>query len=140
MTDWQAKANEQKENYLNDLISLVKIPSVRDDSKATDEYPLGPAPAQALSAFLEMAEQDGFKTKNIDNLVGYAEWGQGDETLAILAHLDVMPAGNGWESEPFDPIIKDGNLIGRGVSDDKGPGMAAYYAMKTLKDMGGGLQ
>ena len=136
MTDWQAKANEQKENYLNDLISLVKIPSVRDDSKATDEYPLGPAPAQALSAFLEMAEQDGFKTKNIDNLVGYAEWGQGDETLAILAHLDVMPAGNGWESEPFDPIIKDGNLIGRGVSDDKGPGMAAYYAMKTLKDMG----
>lgn len=136
MTDWLQKATEQKENYLNDLIALIKIPSVRDDTQASEKYPLGPAPAQALSAFLEMAEQDGFKTKNIDNLVGYAEWGEGDETLAILAHLDVMPAGNGWDSDPFDPIIKDGNLIGRGASDDKGPGMAAYYAMKTLKDMG----
>lgn len=136
MTDWLQKAQAQKEDYLNDLIALIKIPSVRNDAEATDEYPLGPAPAQALSAFLEMAKQDGFKTKNIDNLVGYAEWGEGDETLAILAHLDVMPAGNGWKTDPFDPVIKDGNLYGRGASDDKGPGMAAYYAMKALKDMG----
>lgn len=136
MTDWLKTAEAQKENYLNDLTALIKIPSVRDDSKATDEYPLGPAPAQALKAFLEMADQDGFRTKNIDNLVGYAEWGEGDQTLAILAHLDVMPAGNGWETDPFNPVIKNGNLIGRGASDDKGPGMAAYYALKTLKDMG----
>lgn len=136
MTDWLKKATAQKENYLNDLTALIKIPSVRDDQQATDEYPLGPAPAQALKAFLEMADQDGFRTKNIDNLVGYAEWGEGDQTLTILAHLDVMPAGNGWETDPFDPVIKDGNLIGRGVSDDKGPGMAVYYALKTLKDLG----
>lgn len=77
-----------------------------------------------------------FELRNIDNVVGYAEWGEGDETVAILAHLDVMPAGNGWDSDPFDPIIKDGNFIGRGSSDDKGPGLAAYYALKTLKDMG----
>lgn len=136
MIDWQSKANEQKDEYLNDLTSLIKIPSVRDDSKATDEFPLGPKPAQALNAFLEMAQQDGFKTKNIDNLVGYAECGDGDETLAILAHVDVMPAGEGWDTEPFDPVIKDGNIYGRGASDDKGPGLAAYYALKTLKAMG----
>ena len=136
LTDWLKAAEAQKENYLNDLIALMKIPSVRDDSAASDEYPLGPRPAQALKAFLEMAEQDGFKTKNIDNLVGYAEWGEGDETLAILAHLDVMPAGKGWDTDPFDPVIKDGNLYGRGASDDKGPGMAAYYALKYLKDQG----
>lgn len=136
MTDWLKAAEAQKENYLNDLVALMKIPSVRDDSAATDEYPLGPRPAQALKAFLEMADQDGFKTKNIDNLVGYAEWGEGDETLAILAHLDVMPAGKGWDTDPFDPVIKDGNLYGRGASDDKGPGMAAYYALKYLKDQG----
>lgn len=135
MIDWQAKAQQQKEDYLNDLISLMKIASVRDDSQATDEFPLGPKPAQALTIFLEMAQQDGFRTKNIDNVVGYAEWGEGDETLAILAHLDVMPAGNGWDTDPFDPVIKDGKLYGRGASDDKGPGMAAYYALKTLKDM-----
>ncbi|BAP85368.1 dipeptidase PepV [Paucilactobacillus hokkaidonensis JCM 18461] len=135
MTDWKTKAQQQKEDYVNDLIALMKIPSVRDDSQATDEFPLGPKPAQALTIFLEMAQQDGFKTKNIDNVVGYAEWGEGDETLAILAHLDVMPAGNGWDTDPFNPVIKNGNIYGRGASDDKGPGMAAYYALKTLKDM-----
>ena len=116
MTDWLKEANAQKEDYLTDLISLMKIESVRDDEQATADYPLGPGPAQALAAFLEMADQDGFRTRNIDNLVGYAEWGEGDETLAILAHLDVMPAGNGWDTDPFDPVIKDGNLIGRGAS------------------------
>ena len=136
MTDWMEKANAQKDDYLKDLTTLVKIPSVRDDSQATADAPLGPGPAKALHAFLEMAKKDGFRTKNIDNVVGYAEWGEGDETVAILAHLDVMPAGNGWDSDPFDPIIKDGNFIGRGSSDDKGPGLAAYYALKTLKDMG----
>ena len=136
MTDWMEKANAQKDDYLKDLTTLVKIPSVRDDSQATADAPLGPGPAKALHAFLEMAKKDGFRTKHIDNVVGYAEWGEGDETVAILAHLDVMPAGNGWDSDPFDPIIKDGNFIGRGSSDDKGPGLAAYYALKTLKDMG----
>lgn len=136
MTDWQSKAQEQADEYLNDLIALMKIPSVRDDSQATKEFPLGPKPAQALHAFLEMAQQDGFKTKNIDNVVGYAECGEGEETLAILAHLDVMPAGDGWQTDPFDPVIKDGNIYGRGASDDKGPGLAAYYALKTLKSMG----
>ena len=136
MTDWLKAAKSQKKDYLTDLISLMKIPSVRDDDAATDEYPLGPRPAQALKAFLEMADQDGFKTKNIDNVVGYAECGTGDDTLAILAHVDVMPAGKGWDTDPFDPVIKDGNLYGRGASDDKGPGMAAYYALKYLKDQG----
>lgn len=136
MIDWQAKAQEQQDEYLNDLMALIKIPSVRDDTQATDEYPLGPKPAQALHAILEMAQQDGFKTKNIDNVVGYVECGEGDETLAILAHVDVMPAGDGWQTDPFDPVIKDGNIYGRGTSDDKGPGLAAYYALKTLKSMG----
>ena len=136
MIDWLKAAQSQEKDYLNDLTALMKIPSVRDDSAASDEYPSGPGPAQALAAFLEMAEQDGFRTKNIDNVVGYAEWGEGDETLAILAHLDVMPAGKGWQTDPFDPVIKDGNLYGRGASDDKGPGMAAYYALKYLKDQG----
>lgn len=136
MTDWMQAAEQQKDAYLKDLTALVKIPSVRDDEHATKEMPLGPKTAEALQAFLAMAKKDGFKTKNIDNLVGYAEIGEGDETLAILAHLDVMPAGNGWDSDPFDPVIKDGNFIGRGASDDKGPGLACYYALKTLKDMG----
>ncbi|MEY8442366.1 dipeptidase PepV [Lactobacillaceae bacterium 24-114] len=136
MTDWMKAAQTQEKDYLADLTTLLKIPSVRDDNKATDEFPLGPMPAKALQAFLDMAQKDGFRTKNIDNLVGYAEWGEGDETLAILAHLDVMPAGKGWDTNPFEPEIIDGKLYARGASDDKGPAMACYYALKYLKDQG----
>lgn len=136
MNNWLKIAQEQKDNYLKDLTTMLKIKSVRDDSQATQDAPLGPGPTAALKAFLKMADRDGFTTKNIDNVVGYAEIGSGDETVAILAHVDVMPAGNGWDSDPFDPVIKDGNLIARGASDDKGPGMACYYALKTLKEMG----
>ncbi|KRN59196.1 dipeptidase PepV [Limosilactobacillus secaliphilus] len=136
MTDWLQIAKDHQDDYLRDLTTLLKIKSVRDDTKASADAPLGPGPTAALHAFLKMAQKDGFKTKNIDNVAGYAEVGDGDETVAILAHVDVMPAGNGWDTDPFDPVIKDGKLFARGASDDKGPGMACYYALKILKERG----
>ncbi|WP_125583905.1 dipeptidase PepV [Levilactobacillus cerevisiae] len=134
--DWQKLSEQYQEDYLADLTTLVGIDSARDDSQATDEYPLGPGPAKALIAFLGLAERDGFKTKNLDNLVGYVEFGEGDDTLAILGHADVMPAGKGWHTDAFSLTEKDGNLYGRGTSDDKGPSLAAYYGLKMLKDQG----
>ncbi len=134
--NWQNEAKQRQEDYLADLTTMLRVPSFRDDSKATADAPLGPGPKQALTTFLAIAERDGFKTKNIDNLVGYAEYGEGDETLAVLAHVDEMPAGNGWDTNPFEPTIKDGKLYARGASDDKGPGMAAYYGLKIVKDLG----
>lgn len=134
--DWQKLAAQYREAYIADLTTLVGIDSARDDSLATDDYPLGPGPAKALLAFLELAKRDGFKTKNLDNVVGYVEYGEGEETLAILGHADVMPAGKGWHTDPFTLTAKDGNLYGRGTSDDKGPSLAAYYGLKMLKDQG----
>ncbi len=134
--DWQNEAGKHKDDYLTDLTTMLRVPSFRDDSKATDDAPLGPGPKEALTTFLAIAKRDGFKTKNIDNLVGYAEYGEGDETLAVLAHVDEMPAGNGWDTDPFEPTIKDGKLYARGASDDKGPGMAAYYGLKIVKELG----
>ncbi|BDZ30575.1 dipeptidase PepV [Lactiplantibacillus sp. WILCCON 0030] len=134
--DWQAEAAKHQADYLADLTTMLRVPSFRDDSQATADAPLGPGPKQALTTFLAIAERDGFKTKNIDNLVGYAEYGEGDETLAVLAHVDEMPAGNGWDTDPFEPTMKDGKLYARGASDDKGPGMAAYYGLKMVKELG----
>lgn len=134
--DWKNEATKHQDDYLADLTTMLRVPSFRDDSQATDDAPLGPGPKQALTTFFAIAERDGFKTKNIDNLVGYAEIGEGDETLAILAHVDEMPAGNGWDTDPFEPTIKDGKMYARGVSDDKGPGMAAYYGLKIVKELG----
>jgi len=134
--DWQKLAQDYRDAYIVDLKTLVSIDSSRDDSQATDDYPLGPGPAKALIAFLALAKRDGFTVKNLDNLVGYVEYGTGDETLAILGHADVMPAGKGWHTDPFELTEKDGNLYGRGTSDDKGPALAAYYGLKMLKDQG----
>lgn len=133
--DWKKEAAARKEDFLADLISLLKINSVRDDSEATEEAPVGFGPKEALEAFLAFGDRDGFVTKNIDNLAGHIEYGEGDETLGVLAHVDVVPVGSGWETDPFDPVIKDGRIYARGSSDDKGPGVAAYYALKMIKEL-----
>lgn len=138
MIDWKAEIATRQEAFLNDLQTMLRIESVRDDSQATQDAPVGPGPKAALEKFLEIAHEAGFRTKNIDNIVGYAEIGPEDaeESVAVLAHVDVMPAGEGWDTNPFEPVIKDGKLIARGASDDKGPGMAAFYGMKTLLELG----
>ncbi|MGY3778056.1 dipeptidase PepV [Isobaculum melis] len=134
--DWQKEAEARKEEMLADLFSLLKIDSVRDDSQATADAPVGPGPKAALLAFLEMAKRDGFETKNIDNLAGHAVYGEGAETMGVFAHVDVVPVGSGWDTNPFEPIIKEGKLYARGSSDDKGPGIAGYYAIKMIKELG----
>lgn len=96
--DWKKQAQDYREQYLQDLKELIAIPSVRDDEHKTDEYPLGEGPAKALDKFLSFGKRDGFITKNIDNLVGYIEYGSGDQTFAMQSHADVMPAGDGWET------------------------------------------
>jgi len=135
--DWKQETDLRKNAYIEDLKSLLAVKSVRDDSLATTNAPLGPGPKDALLKMLSIAERDGFTTKNIDNVVGYIEIGpkDADEYVAILSHVDVMPAGEGWDTEPFEPVVTDDKIIARGASDDKGPGMAAYYAFKILSDL-----
>ncbi len=133
--DWKAEAAKRKDAFLEDLFDLLRIDSVRDDDKATEEAPVGPGPKEALEAFLALGDRDGFTTKNVDNWAGHIEYGDGDELMGVLAHVDVVPTGTGWDTDPFEPVIKDGRLYARGSSDDKGPGVAAYYAIKMIKDL-----
>ncbi|WEG73248.1 dipeptidase PepV [Vagococcus intermedius] len=133
--DWKKEVEIRKEDLFKDLFDLLSIPSVREDDKATVDAPVGPGPKEALLHFLEIGERDGFTTKNIDNIAGHLEYGQGDETMGIFGHVDVVPVGTGWDTEPFKPVIKDGKLYARGASDDKGPSIAAYYALKMIKEL-----
>ncbi len=133
--NWQEEVNSRKDELMEDLYSLIRINSVKDLENKTDENPVGPGPAKALHKFLEIGERDGFITKNIENVAGHIEYGEGDETLGVLAHVDVVPTGDGWNTDPFEPVIKDGKLYARGASDDKGPAIAAYYALKIIKDL-----
>ncbi|HER5276746.1 TPA: Sapep family Mn(2+)-dependent dipeptidase, partial [Streptococcus pyogenes MGAS9934] len=134
--DFKAEVDKRKEAMLADLVDLLRINSERDDQLADDKHPFGPGPVKALEHFLAMAERDGYKTRNIDNYAGDFEFGQGDEVLGIFGHLDVVPAGSGWDTDPYEPVIKDDRIYARGSSDDKGPTMACYYALKIIKELG----
>ncbi|MCT1226809.1 dipeptidase PepV [Lactococcus lactis] len=137
--DFKAEVEKRKDALMEDLFSLLRIDSAMDMERADAENPFGPGPRKALDAFLKIAERDGYTTKNYDNYVGHFEYENGAsddaEVLGIIGHLDVVPAGSGWDSNPFEPEIRNGNLYARGASDDKGPTVACYYALKILKEL-----
>ncbi|MBG9983101.1 dipeptidase PepV [Aerococcaceae bacterium DSM 111020] len=134
--NWLNEVEQRKEALLEDLFRLLRIDSVRDDENATEDAPVGPGPKRALEEFLAMAEEDGFKTKQFGPWAGHLEIGKGEEILGILGHLDVVPAGSGWNTDPFEPQIIDDRVYARGSSDDKGPTIAAYFAIKMLQELG----
>ncbi len=123
------------EQYIKDLEQLIKIPSVLEED---GEKPFGKHIQHSLEKMLEIAEKMGFSTYiDPEGYYGYAQVGEG-EMFGVLGHLDVVPAGSldNWNTDPFELVRKDGKLYGRGVQDDKGPTLAAMYALKLLLDDG----
>lgn len=133
--NWKQEVEARRADLMKDLFDLLSIPSVREDDKATADAPFGPGPKEALLRFLEIGARDGFVTKNVDNYAGHIEYGSGAETLGVIGHVDVVPVGPGWDSDPFTPEIRDERIYARGSSDDKGPMIAAYYALKMIKEL-----
>jgi len=126
---------EHQQEFLDAIIRLCKIQSDRTD--ALPGMPYGEGPAAALAEALKLSEELGFVTRNYDNYVGTADLNDKPSCLDILAHLDVVPAGDGWTvTAPFEPKIVGDRIYGRGTIDDKGPAVAALYAMKAVKDLG----
>lgn len=124
-----------KNEMVEDIFALCRINSERTPS--VEGMPYGPGPALALSKALVLAEKYGFFVTNYDNYVGTADMNDREKQLDILAHLDVVPAGEGWKvTKPYEPVLKDGRLYGRGTADDKGPAVAALYAMRAVKELG----
>ncbi len=132
--DFEALASKYKDALIEDLTGLLKIESVKGD--AADDAPVGEGPKAALDYMLALGERDGFTTVEVDGLAGHIETGGGEALFGILGHVDVVPPGSGWNHPPFDPLITEETITARGVQDDKGPTMAAYYALKILKEQG----
>lgn len=126
------------DQYHDELIQstqeLIRIKSTEEP--AVGDYPFGEGVQKSLEYVLALGDKLGFKTKNVDNYAGYVEIGQGKEMVGVLAHLDVVPEGDGWTYPPYEAQIVDGKLYGRGILDDKGPIMMTLYAMKALKESG----
>lgn len=123
--------------YFDEAVKSISE-SIHFDSsldKHTASEPFGKGAADCLNHFLKLAESLGFKTNNYGNYIGEVIFGEGEE-FAILCHLDVVPAGDGWTKAPFGGEVSDGKIWGRGAMDDKGPAICVLYAMKSLKDKG----
>lgn len=124
-----------REEMIEDIKELIKIDSAR--AEALPGKPYGEGAAAVLQAGMDLLEKHGFKGNNCDNYAIDACMNGKELGLDILAHLDVVPGGDGWtKTTPFEPLVEDGKMYGRGTSDDKGPAVAALYAMKAVRELG----
>lgn len=121
---------------IEDLKALVRIPSVSRGDPAEPGKPFGKTVYEALQAALAIARRLGLKAWDTDGYCGVVEYGEGEEVLGILAHLDVVPEGEGWSVPPYSATEKDGRIIGRGTLDDKSPALSAIYALAAAKECG----
>ena len=130
-TEWVAV---NKERILEKWIELAKIPSIKSDP--AEGAPFGENCRKALDTAASY-----FNSENITSSVygedGYAlaHFGKGNKTIGLFSHSDVVPVGDDWlYTKPFEPIIKDGALIGRGVEDNKSGIIASLCVMEFLRD------
>lgn len=124
-----------RQNIINDIINCVKFESVSNKTEI-EGAPFGEECKKVLEYVLNIGSKMGFRTKNIDGYCGYIEFGEGEELVGIVGHLDVVPAHieDGWNLNPFKAEIINNKIFGRGTIDDKGPVISCLYAMKAVYD------
>lgn len=135
--EWINRLKEVQPMLFDGLRRMVAIPSIR--GKEEPDAPFGRGPKQALEEVLKIATELGFHTKNIDDKIGYAQYGENRSDGAyygIFGHVDVMPLGEGWNSPPLSLTLREGKLFGRGTLDNKGPILSNLYALYVLKENG----
>lgn len=119
------------DTLLKNTMSLLAIDTVQGEKK--EGAPFGEGNRKALDYVLDLAKDLGFKVKNLDGYVGYADYGDSEEVFGILGHLDTVPIGKNWTTNPYGEI-KDDVIYGRGAVDDKAPILACLYAVKENAD------
>ena len=129
-----AKVDELSQEMIDTIIRMVQIDSV--EGEAEPDAPFGRGVKTALDAALDLAGDMGFSTVNVDNYMGYASYGEGEDYVCAVGHLDVVPTGTGWKQPPFSGYLKDGVIYSRGVLDNKGPIFSCLYALYALRELG----
>ncbi len=127
------------DSYRDDIVSTlqkwISIPSLGAEKTAPNE-PFGKEVRRMLDTALEDARMMGFDAQEFDGYAMHAQMGQGEKTMGILCHLDVVPVGDGWTKDPWGGEVSDGKLYGRGTADDKGCAVVSLYAMKAVREAG----
>ena len=128
--------NEAKKYYQDAIESLrkwIQINSIYDQNSVSKDAPFGQGVKEALRYIANLALEDGFEVDTCEGYCTEISFGQGP-LIAVYAHADVVPVSGTWKHEPFGAEIENEIMYGRGTSDDKGPGIAAFYALKALRD------
>lgn len=123
-----------KDQIISTLQALLRIRSVLDESTITSDAPFGKGINDALNFMTELGQKDGFKVVRDGGYALELSYGEGNESVGILCHLDVVPEGKNWTYPPYEARIVDNKIYARGSTDDKGPTIACYYALKIIKD------
>lgn len=131
--DIDAWFEHRSAQLVSDVCKLIAVRSVREE--ALPGKPYGEGPAAALEAASAILEANGLKSENHENHVVTADLNDKEPALGILAHVDTVSEGGGWTSDPLTAVIRDGMLFGRGAIDDKGPAVAAIYALSAAKSL-----
>lgn len=132
--DLKEKVLDYKDEVVKEIQNAVRVRSVKE--APLPGMPFGEGPAKALEHFMDLAKKLGFKAEKFDNYAMHIDMGEGEETLGILAHVDVVPEGDNWTYPPYSGTIADGKIFGRGTLDDKGPAIISLFAMKAIADSG----
>ncbi|MBP3503940.1 MAG: dipeptidase PepV [Bacilli bacterium] len=137
MVNFKQIVENNKELIIKKTQELIQIPSVLDESSSSEDAPFGIKIKEALDYMMNLAKEDGFETALDGGYAGHVNYGnKNGKIIGVLCHLDVVPEGTDWLYPPYAASIVDGKMYGRGTTDDKGPTMAAYFALKFIKDAG----
>lgn len=134
MNKLESLIESMKNEIVKSTQELIKIKSVEDEAKPG--MPFGEGVGKALEYSLKLGKNLGLKVENVDGYAGHIEYGEGDEIVAVLVHLDVVPEGKNWTYPPYGGEIHNGKIYGRGAIDNKGPAVACIYGLKAIKDAG----
>lgn len=132
--DFKSYFETNREAMVQSLSELIRFKSI-EAAPAGPGAPFGQEIAQSLDYVLKLSESWGFATRNVEGYAGHAEFGTGKDIVAVLVHLDVVPEGGQWTHPPFGGEVHDGKVYGRGTVDNKGPAIAAMYALKAIKEL-----
>lgn len=127
--------DKMKDDIIRDTQEIIKFRSL-EAAPAGPLAPFGANVAAALDYALGVGEKLGMQTKNLEGYAGFTEYGAGDEMIGVLVHVDIVPEGDGWKYPPYGGEIHDGKIYGRGAVDNKGPAIAALYAVKAIMEAG----
>jgi len=124
---------KNSDDMIEDLGKLIEINSVCGEAK--EGAPYGVKSRAVLTLAQNMLEERGFSVDVFEDMMITAHYGPSPALMGILAHLDIVAVGDGWSSDPFKLTLRDGKLYGRGVIDNKGPSIAAMYALYCTRDL-----